>query len=616
MHERLLRRLPVRIAVALALLAGAGAGTARAQISPGPLSRAHADLDGSANCLRCHVRGEDMSARCMSCHTEIGAARRTQRGFHGRKATGDCASCHPDHAGRDFDLIRWEGGREAFDHAAAGWALEGAHAKVACAGCHKPAFQQPAAAAAIRLKDRARSFLALDTRCLSCHEDPHVRRFGDDCTKCHDVTTWKKVRERGFDHDLTRYPLRGRHAALECAACHDPQKAWGKAPKFAACGDCHADAHAGQARLGAQPADCAACHDVRGFTPSTLPAGAHAKTDYPLEGRHRELACAKCHAKAAPAARGALGSAGVVMRPRHGACADCHADAHGGQLAQAQAACERCHDVRGFRPSRFRAADHAKTDYALEGAHADAACAACHGAKRAGLPAPARAAKAGTAGFVFALEERTCVACHADVHGGTLESGKPDARGCAACHDTRHFAPSAVDAAMHDRFEFKLRGAHRAVPCVGCHESLATPVRGAALRLSAAKRAPVTFERAGATCAGCHKSPHGDQFAKRRGGGACETCHDDEQFRPASKFDHDHDAGFRLEGAHARIACAACHRPAAGSRVVIYRDTPSRCEACHEAGTPGGSRPGAKSSFRGPGDAPATPWTVHERGGA
>lgn len=599
------------LAAALAVVAAPAA----AQISPGPLARAHADLDRAVRCLDCHVRGEDMSARCLACHTEIAGSRAARRGLHGRSATGACATCHPDHAGRDFDLVRWEGGRDAFDHRDAGWPLEGAHAKVACADCHKPAFQQAPLVARVKVKDRTRTFMGLETRCATCHEDPHRARFGDDCTRCHDARAWDRIREDTFDHDLTRYPLRGRHAALECAACHDPAKAWGAKPAFARCGDCHADAHAGRARLAGKPADCAACHDVRGFAPSTLPAAAHAKTAYPLEGRHAGVACAKCHLKAAPAVHG---TAGVVMRPRHAACADCHADAHGGQIAGAAAACDRCHDLRGFRPSRYGVADHARLELALDGAHAKAACVTCHGVKRAGLPAPAGAARAGTAGFVFALAERACADCHADVHGGTLKTAKQDPRGCAACHDAGRFRPSATDVAMHDRFEFRLEGAHRALPCVACHEDLAAPARGAALRLAAAGRKPLAFTRDDRTCAGCHRDPHDGQFAARRGGAACETCHDQERFAPAVKFDHDRDAAFRLEGAHARIACAACHRPAGPGRAIVYADAPSRCEACHEAGTrgvpPGVPQP--KSASRDRAAVPAILWTSHGRGGA
>ncbi len=608
----------LRVMLALALAAASGAGVARAQISPGPLARAHADLDGSTNCLKCHVRGEPMSNRCMSCHTEIAGARKARRGLHGGKATGACESCHPDHAGRDFALIQWEGGsKESFDHAQVGWALEGAHAKTACADCHKPAFQQPEAAARIRIKDRTRSYLALDTRCNTCHEDPHKNRFGTECSKCHGTASWEKVREDGFDHELTRYPLRGRHAKLECAACHDENKAWGAKPAFAACGDCHADAHAGRAQLAGRPADCAACHDVRGFTPSTMPLAEHAKTAYPLEGRHAKVACARCHPKAAPAARAGHGTAGVIMRPGYAACTSCHADAHGGQLAGKDAACGRCHDVRGFKPSRFGVAEHARSGYALTGAHADAACATCHGAARRDLPAPARAAGAGQAKFVFAIAERACADCHADVHAGSLTGAQKDDRGCAGCHDTRHFEPSAVDAAMHDRYDFRLEGAHRAVPCVACHESLETRLRGAVLKGVARKTTPITFAHEDRTCAGCHANPHGDQFAARKGGRACETCHDVEQFEPASKFEHDRDAKFKLEGVHARIACAACHRPAGrGSNAsVVYRGTPTACEACHQAGTNGGSPRPDGSSSRSTGSVPAALRAAHARGG-
>ncbi|MGE5731947.1 MAG: hypothetical protein ACM37U_08405, partial [Gemmatimonas sp.] len=49
------------------------ASTARAQISPGPLSAAHASLDGPLNCTKCHAGGgkQSMTNRCLSCHREI-----------------------------------------------------------------------------------------------------------------------------------------------------------------------------------------------------------------------------------------------------------------------------------------------------------------------------------------------------------------------------------------------------------------------------------------------------------------------------------------------------------------------------------------------------------------
>jgi hypothetical protein len=88
-------------------------------------------------------------------------------------------------------------------------------------------------------------------------------------------------------------------------------------------------------------------------------------------------------------------------------------------------------------------------------------------------------------------------------------------------------------------------------------------------------------------CADCHESPHGKQFAARTDKGACDGCHDDRAFSPASRFDHDRDSRYRLEGAHRRTPCAGCHVPqkdAAGRSFVAYRPTPMACEACHAGG--------------------------------
>ena len=37
-----------------------------------------------------------------------------------------------------------------------------------------------------------------------------------------------------------------------------------------------------------------------------------------------------------------------------------------------------------------------------------------------------------------------------------------------------------------------------------------------------------------------------------------------EAFAPAARFDHDRDASFKLQGAHANVSCAGCHKPAPG----------------------------------------------------
>ena len=134
----------LRWAAALWILATAGGvGRLQAQVSPGPLARAHQELEGSLKCTRCHGAGaEGMQSRCVSCHRDIAWLAGQGRGLHGSPATkaAKCASCHPDHAGVDFALVKWpEGSSERFNHRRAGWELEQSHARAKCADCHKPA---------------------------------------------------------------------------------------------------------------------------------------------------------------------------------------------------------------------------------------------------------------------------------------------------------------------------------------------------------------------------------------------------------------------------------------------------------------------------------------------
>lgn len=78
-------------------------------------------------------------------------------------------------------------------------------------------------------------------------------------------------------------------------------------------------------------------------------------------------------------------------------------------------------------------------------------------------------------------------------------------------------------------------------------------------------------------CASCHlsdyqraeKPVHIDTFAL-----SCGDCHDEHAWSPASRFDHD--TRFQLRGAHADVACSACHTQGFGPG-----DTPDQCVDCH-----------------------------------
>jgi hypothetical protein len=276
-------------------------------------------------------------------------------------------------------------------------------------------------------------------------------------------------------------------------------------------------------------------------------------------------------------------------------CADCHADAHAGQLATRThaGACESCHAVTGFTPSTFTLAQHATLRLPLDGRHAAVQCSACHGAKRAGLPVHA-SKSLGSANVAVTLDA-TCTSCHVDAHAGRFDRRATGAAsrttGCVTCHTATAFHPSTIDIAAHDAFAFKLEGAHRAIACAQCHSAMATATHAPNTLLLSARNVPkLPFGEQRTTCAACHETPHGKQFAARPDRGECAACHGVETFVPASRFDHNRHSSFELEGAHAKAACGACHtqtRDATGTLITTYRGLSAKCESCHGGRVPG-----------------------------
>ena len=129
--------LVIALAGALALVA---APPARAQvISPGKLSAPHADLEGMRNCTECHELGKAGAddRRCLACHAPLARRIAAGRGLHARFRNQQCAACHKEHFGRDFELVRFD--PRGFDHARTGFRLSPSHARMECRDCHAPA---------------------------------------------------------------------------------------------------------------------------------------------------------------------------------------------------------------------------------------------------------------------------------------------------------------------------------------------------------------------------------------------------------------------------------------------------------------------------------------------
>lgn len=585
------------VLLSLAILPFAPRGSA-AQLSPGPLARAHAEFDGTLGCTKCHGgRRESTAARCLSCHKEIGWLATRNRGLHARDARGECASCHPDHAGRDFALVRWpQGSPERFDHADAGWALDGSHSELACDKCHTAKLRVSQAAALAPGGRAGAHWIGLERQCTSCHDDVHrgaltTAASRRQCTSCHDTREWSPAPK--FDHASTRYALTGKHVRVKCDGCHlathlkPPVDAAGKPVPvyrpvpFADCRSCHEDPHAG--RFAGR---CASCHSTSAFRDVKASGFDHDRTRYPLRGKHAAVDCAECH----------TGAGQRRTNPPFARCTSCHSDAHAGQLASRTdgGRCESCHRVTGWTPSSFGTREHASLRLVLDGAHALADCSSCHGPVRRGLPPLAGRPTLGSAGVVLRISDTGCASCHADPHGTTFAT----AGECTSCHDTRVFRPSSLGIDAHARYEFPLEGAHRAVPCAGCHRELARPPARSTLVRATPAVAPMTFSVAGgSTCSSCHEDPHRGEFTRRTDGGSCDGCHTVAAFVPASRFDHDRETSFPLTEGHAGVACGQCHRETrdtAGRLAVVYRIS-TACESCH-ASSSRSSRPSSPSA--------------------
>lgn len=595
----------MRIWLAILVVVGLASAAAAQGVSPGPLAKAHASLEGVDSCIKCHSGGDAISAsRCLGCHRALGARIAANAGYHATTGS-DCSSCHPDHRGVGAALVKWPGGdRDRFDHKLAAYELVGGHAKVKCRDCHKPALHSGAVAGLLTAEETPVTFLALGTTCAGCHADVHKPSLGTDCQRCHDAKAWRTARtSAGFDHGKTRYPLAGAHAKVECTKCHGgtKQKLAEQHPAFATCKTCHADPHAGA--MGTEPKACASCHRETAWTalvfdrtthPKALPLiGAHAKqpcagchgpkvdrkaapaclgchpdqhkpslgtqcgschsvvawtqnttpklafhdrTAYPLRGKHAGVTCAQCHDPKRPAAK--------RYRPvAHAACRDCHEDPHAGQASKA---CEGCHAVDDWKPPRFEIADHAKTRFALDGAHLATACGRCH-------PSRPAAPK-------FNVGHPDCETCHADPHAAQFGQ-----RRCTDCHSSAAWSPSSFDKPAHAKTTFALTGKHD-VACGRCH----------------AKQ----FAGLSTACETCHEDRHAGQFGAR----PCMDCHAGSEFKPAVKFAHD--KTFVLRGRHAKAECVRCHpaiqvalTPKGPVATEAYRlgKTARECTGCHRS---------------------------------
>jgi hypothetical protein len=551
-------------------------------MAPGKLVAPHARYE--EDCKQCHVKFDRkaQSGQCMACHKEVGADVRGKTGYHGRLSDATCNTCHTDHKGREAHIVQLD--PKKFDHTKTDYELRGKHEKAECAKCHVAGKKHSEAS----------------HECSVCHkkDDKHKGALGSKCADCHSENGWKEVR---FDHDATKFPLTGKHTDTKCVDCHKDNH-YKDTPRN--CYACHKKADEAKGHKGQFGEKCDSCHTTREWKPSTF--NHDTDTKYQLKAKHRSVVCKDCHTgnlykdklsqecyschKKDDKHKETLGTkceschtekswkeankfdhdlSSFPLKGKHAKveCKDCHKsalykeapkdcvgchkkdDKHKDNLGPK---CESCHSEQDWKNTQGRF-DHARTKFPLRNGHAKPSlqCNACHKDLQS-----------------FRNTPLACFSCHKKDDKHQAQLGEK----CDSCHNDKAWKGTSFD---HGQSRFPLTGSHVVTDCKKCHETL-------------------RYKDAPRDCFSCHKK---DDKHKSGFGMRCDNCHNSRAWLVWS-YDHDLRTKFRLDGAHAKVPCATCHKhpapagkdaaPLGTSCVSCHRSDDAhngaygqRCETCH-----------------------------------
>lgn len=231
-----------------------------------PLAGAHA----LPNCFSCHQQGGNfsgLSPECYSCHrSDYESTNDPNHITSGLPTT--CEVCH--------SINGWE--PADFNHNLTQFPLTGIHVTVNCTSCH------------------TNGYSGTSTECYSCHQtdyngtnDPnHITEgFPTDCSLCHTTSGWDGAT---FDHNLSAFPLLGKHLQVDCANCHTT--VYSGTP--IECLSCHQQNFNQTADPPHQSlnfsGECLICHTMNGWIPATFDHNFFA-----LSSKHISLNCNECH---------------------------------------------------------------------------------------------------------------------------------------------------------------------------------------------------------------------------------------------------------------------------------------------------------------------------------
>ena len=331
-------------------------------------------------------------------------------------------------------------------------------------------------------------------------------------------------------HQLSRFPLQGRHAQTDCYQCHKSASLLLFDPMGTVCADCHMKDYNSATKpshlASKYPNDCFFCHTESSWQPAKFN---HSTTTFPLTGGHIGVDCISCHSK---------GYTAIST-----VCSSCHTAIFNSTTNPSHLAakfsndCKSCHTEIAWKPSSYN--HNTATTFPLNGGHVGVVCISCHASGYTGISSE-------------------CVSCHLTNYNTTTNPSHlvlKYSTDCKICHNVSAWVPSTFN--HNTSTAFPLTGAHIGVACNACHTN--------------------GYAGISATCVSCHLTRYnattnpGHVAAKFSTD--CATCHSSTAWSPAT-FNHTTGTTFPLTGAHVGVTCISCH--AAG-----YVGISTACVSCH-----------------------------------
>lgn len=553
------------------------------------------------DCSLCHSPGSfrtgtydhaGVSNGCNACHDNVITLGKLTNHIPTNPANQDCADCHNTtdfadvaytHAGIDVNNCAL-----CHDGVIASGKSSATHVPTAqnCFVCHN--YTDPAFAPATSF-----SHSGITGNCESCHDgDPAFVAVGaiakktnhipapTQCVVCHDAGTTNPG-----DFSPSAHFLLNVHAAITngCEGCH--VSFFLPLPSNPGANLVKDTNHVPTAQ------DCDVCHNINGFTPTTMLAHSGITDN-----------CVSCHNGSFVA----LGARAKTPSPPHPVttrdCAFCHdtvnfANAFVDHTDPAVLAvrCDSCHVADGSGTAKGFDPGHLPTTQD---------CRTCHAAGGSFLPAV----------FDHSGIVDNCASCHVADGSGTAQGMDPGhiptTQDCSVCHTPTAFAQARFE---HQGITSNCGSCHNGttatgkdadhVPtngdCVDCHQTTGFK--------------PATFDHAGIVdnCSSCH----GAGFATGKNAGHvptnqdCGVCHNTAGFVPAT-FDHTgitsgcescHDgstATGKIDAVPAHLTtsldCYFCHTTATftGGTWLHDSSTAGNCDTCHSPAGGATAKPG------------------------